>query len=90
MPHYPGLRHSMEVVQIKDSVRGNSHDATPDSEDWAAQYQAYLEGKEVAPETMNCDPTTLPTTADRSDSEEESWAVQYAKYCEEKERDLFG
>ena len=90
MPPYPGLRHSMEVLQIKESARENSHDATPDSEDWAAQYQAYLEGKEVAPETTNCGPTTLPTTVDRSVSEEESWAVQYAKYCEGKERDLFG
>ena len=78
MPPYPGLRHSIEV-----------HDATPNSEDWASQYQAYLEGKEVAPE-MNRDPKTLPAPANRYDLEEESWAVQYAKYCEEKERDLFG
>lgn len=74
---------------MNDNMRAKSRDATADSEDWAARYQAYLDGKEVTSE-MNCDQQILPMTADSSDLIEESWAVQYAKYCEEKERDLFG
>lgn len=84
MPPYHGMRHSMEVGQIR-----TPHDATPTSEDWAAQYQAYLEEKGVAFET-NSDRNILPKTAIVSELEEESWTVEYAKYCEERERDLFG
>lgn len=69
---------------MNDNMRAKSG-----SEDWAAQYQAYLDGKEVA-STMKCDQQLSPMTTDSPDLGEESWAVQYAKYCEEKERDLFG
>lgn len=85
MPPYPGVRQSMEVKKTKSKVQA----ATSESEDWAAQYQAYLEEKEVASE-VNRDHSDLSNTADVSETEEESWTVQYAKYCEEKERDLFG
>jgi len=78
----------MEVVQMKNTT-AKVQDAKSDSEDWAAQYQAYLEEKEVASE-VNRDHIDLSNTADVSETEEESWTVQYAKYCEEKERDLFG
>lgn len=65
MPPYPGLRHSMEVMKMNDNMRAKSG-----SEDWAAQYQAYLDGKEVA-STMKCDQQLSPMTTDSPDLGEE-------------------
>ncbi|KAL3760920.1 hypothetical protein ACHAWU_009599 [Discostella pseudostelligera] len=81
----PAMAEKYGIRKTKSKVQA----ATSESEDWAAQYQAYLEEKEVASE-VNRDHIDLSNTADVSETEEESWTVQYAKYCEEKERDLFG
>ena len=79
MPPYPGLRHSVEVkaVNTKDSQCDDSDD------DWGAQYQAYLEDKELETEE-----TSDHKNAEKK-SDEEDWAIQYAKHCEEQEREFF-
>mmetsp|Transcript_17931 Transcript_17931/g.38753 ORF Transcript_17931/g.38753 Transcript_17931/m.38753 type:complete len:91 (+) Transcript_17931:190-462(+) len=82
MPPYPGLRHSMEVNNEKET-----HDSKDDSEDWAAQYQAYLNEEEVENEDES-DKKNV-TIVGVEELEGEDWAVQYAKHCEEKEREYF-
>ncbi len=88
MPAFPGLRHSMEV-QNDNTTDAHLHDAVAsDLEDWATQYQSYLDEKDVA--EKYCDHEYLTMNADSSAAEGESWAVEYATFCEEKERSLFG
>lgn len=58
-------------------------DAGEDSEDWAAQYQAYLDEIEVE-KKIEVD------LKDVQHVKVEDWALQYAQYCEEKEREFFG
>lgn len=85
MPPYPGLRHSMEL-QANDKAETIGTD--DDADDWAAQYQAYLDEKELEHE-VGADEKHLDVDKDDEALEGEDWAVQYAKYCEEKEREFF-
>lgn len=84
MPPYPGLRHSMEVKERKDSEEDDADD------DWAAQYQAYLEEKELETEDTSDQKDAEKNSGNDVVLEEEDWAIQYAKHCEEQEREFFG
>ena len=72
MPRYPGTRQTMEV---KIDGRKETHDAGIDSDEWAAQYQAYLDENEVVIEMKG------DRNMDVGDVEVEDWAVQYAEHC---------
>ena len=73
MPPYPGLRHCMEV----------QNDKLEDEDDWAAQYQAYLDEKDAVD-------TIEKVSSKREDVVDgEDWAVQYVEYCTEKEKAFF-
>ena len=86
MPPFPGLRHSIEVNKLVNNIEEtNNVEDAPD--DWAAQYQEYLEENEVLESGDNDDKKDIDS--DDEDMEEEDWALQYAKYCEEKEREFF-
>jgi hypothetical protein len=68
-------------VKIDDGKK--TRDAAVESEDWAIQYQAYLDEIEVENKI----------DGDLKDVEHvkvEDWTLQYAQYCEEKEREFFG
>mmetsp|Transcript_42555 Transcript_42555/g.89298 ORF Transcript_42555/g.89298 Transcript_42555/m.89298 type:complete len:121 (-) Transcript_42555:84-446(-) len=86
MPPYPGTRQSIEVNNIGNKQE-KTLDAEEDSEDWAAQYQAYLEEQE------NVEDADQKGADDNDDDGEivegEDWAVQYAQHCEEKEKEFF-
>lgn len=85
MPPYPGLRHSMEVnVGIRKDSEGDDAD-----DDWGAQYQAYLEERELETKDSVTDHKDAEKKSDNDDGEEEDWAIQYAKHCEEQEREFF-
>mmetsp|Transcript_11289 Transcript_11289/g.24455 ORF Transcript_11289/g.24455 Transcript_11289/m.24455 type:complete len:89 (-) Transcript_11289:29-295(-) len=85
MPPYPGMRHSMELRRIVDEEE--TIDTRDDPDDWAAQYQAYLDEEELENEEAK---GSQNKGADIDQAlEGEDWAVQYAKYCEEKEREFF-
>lgn len=86
MPPYPGLRHSMEVQVETRKGKVNTHDET--EEDWATQYQAYLDEQEALGNEEENDAEVMAKEDDEGHVEED-WAVQYAAYCEEKERDFF-
>jgi hypothetical protein len=57
-----------------------------DEDDWAAQYQAYLDEKDTI---ENQESEGATATNDKKVTNEEDWAVQYAEYCIEKEKDFF-
>ena len=80
IPRYPDTRQTMEV---KIDGGKETRDAGVNSEDWAAQYQAYLDENEDEIEIDG-------DLKDVEDVEGENWSIQYAKYCEEKERKFFG
>ena len=79
MPRYPGTRQSVEMIELDKNGTCNNVENNKDStEDWATQYQDYLNKKaDEQKEEV------------KSSEEEEDWAVQYAKYCYEKEKDFF-
>ena len=85
MPPYPGTRQSMEVQGNK---KEESNDTKDDTDDWAAQYEAYLEEKELGNEDK-VDQKQIDMDNDDEGLEGEDWAAQYAKHCEEKEREFF-
>ena len=83
MPRYHGTRQTVEI-KIDGGRKKETHDdAGVDSDDWAAQYQTYLDGNEFGIE-MRGDRKT-----DVGDAEVEDWAVQYANHCEETEAEFF-
>eukprot|EP00956_Cyclotella_meneghiniana_P010149 scaffold13986_cov58-Cyclotella_meneghiniana.AAC.3 len=83
MPPYPGLRHCMEITN--EPVRSDEvNENTDDDEDWAAQYQAYLDEQDALKEDE-----TVEKTETQGNIEGEDWAVQYAEYCMEKEKEFF-
>ena len=82
MPPYPGLRHSMEV---NTNIREDTH-GTGEEEDWAAEYQAYLEKQELETEANIKKSDNKDAVVEE---DEEDWAMQYAKHCEEKEEEFF-
>jgi len=77
-------------------VLGSSADTPKDSrynveatevDDWAIQYQAYLDNKEaIVDEQENY---SLENQNDKKVLKGEDWAVQYAEYCVEKENEIF-
>ena len=74
----------MEVnVGIRKDSEGDDAD-----DDWGAQYQAYLEERELETQHTN-DHKGAEKKSDNDDGEEEDWAIQYAKHCEEQEREFF-
>ena len=86
MPPYPGLRHSMEV---NTNIRVDTHGPGEEEEkadDWAAEYQAYLEKQELATEANQKETDNKDAVVEE---DEEDWAIQYAKHCEEKEKEFF-
>ncbi len=83
MPRYPGTRQTMEVKIDSGRKEETPDDAGVDSDDWAAQYQAYLDENEFGIELRGDRKT------DVEDVEVEDWAVQYAKHCEETEVEFF-
>jgi hypothetical protein len=87
MPPYPELRHCMEVGNglISDS-QSKAEVKSVDEDDWAAQYQAYLDEKDTI---ENQESEGATATNDKKVTNEEDWAVQYAEYCIEKEKDFF-
>lgn len=78
MPPYPGLRHCMEVSNLDD---------VPGQEDWALQYQAYLDEKDASLDKEDDD--KVPSKEEKNSPQGEDWAVQYAQYCIEKEKEFF-
>ena len=73
----------MEVKIDSGRKKETPDDAGVDSDDWAAQYQAYLDENEFGIELRGDRKT------DVEDVEVEDWAVQYAKHCEETEVEFF-
>jgi hypothetical protein len=62
----------------KNGTCNNVENNKDSTEDWATQYQNYLNKKaDKQKEDV------------KSIEEEEDWAVQYAKYCDEKEKNFF-
>jgi hypothetical protein len=53
-----------------------------ESDDWAVQYQEYLDENAVE--------SGIDGDVKDVDAEVEDWAVQYARYCEGKEGEFFG
>ena len=86
MPPYPGLRHSMKVNKLVNNTE-ETNNVEDDPDDWAAQYQEYLDENDVL-ETEDED-DKKDVDSDDENPEEEDWAVQYARYCEEKESEFF-
>jgi hypothetical protein len=84
MPRYPGTRQSVEIIELEKKETGNAAGKIDDlkEEDWATQYQDYLNEKLTGLRTDDHEDV-------KSGEEEEDWAVQYANYCDEKEKDLF-
>lgn len=81
---------------VKKNGRNNATEEGSDDEDWAVQYQEYLEEKErndrEQAKVMDSERDggeEEEEEEDTEDDEEEDWALQYAKYCEEKEREFF-
>lgn len=73
----------MEVpIEENDSIQPSETDS--DEEDWAAQYQAYLDEKE----STDQDDTKQPSKVGEVPVGED-WAIQYAEYCTEKEKEFF-
>ena len=71
----------MEVKMDRgDDSHRDSLDPGVDYDDWAAQYQEYLDENVVQ----------AGIDADIKDEEVDDWTVQYAKYCEERESEFFG
>ena len=88
MPPYQGLRQSMEVRTGEGTENAENDAEEDDSEDWGAQYQAYLDEQEL--ERDDALATNEPVKSNDAEViEGEDWAIQYAEYCEEKERDFF-
>lgn len=91
MPPYPGLRHCMELsigVSSDGSKTSKSKQETiADEDDWAAQYQAYLDEKDAC---INQQEEAEIQKEERVlKGEDWDWAVQYAEYCIEKENEFF-
>lgn len=82
MPPYPGLRHSMEV---NTNIREDTHGPV-EEDDWADEYQAYLEKQELETEANQKESDNKDAVVEE---DEEDWAMQYAKHCEEKEEEFF-
>jgi hypothetical protein len=57
-----------------------------EEEDWAVQYQAYLDEKDAM---LNEDGEDVPSRQGNKSPQGEDWAVQYAEYCIEKEKEFF-
>eukprot|EP00970_Alexandrium_tamarense_P004588 scaffold766_cov210-Alexandrium_tamarense.AAC.37 len=90
MPPYPGLRHSMEISNItpqKDEAIKTLEDDGVE-EDWAAQYQEYLNEKEAHVLDEGDDPRDSNNAVEVKE-EDDDWGAQYAKYCTEKENEFF-
>ena len=86
MPPYPGLRHSMEVnTNIREDTHGPGEEGEKEN-DWAADYQAYLEEQELETEANQKETDNKNAVVEE---DEEDWAIQYAKHCEEKEKEFF-
>lgn len=88
MPPYPGLRHSMEVYSSMEEEK-DAHEKEDDPDDWANQYQAYLDEQESLENEDAINQKDIITLDEAEELEGEDWAIQYAKYCEEKEREFF-
>ena len=75
----------MEVnVGIRKDSEGDDAD-----DDWGAQYQAYLEERELETPEDTTDHKDAEKKSDNDVGKEEDWAIQYAKHCEEQEREFF-
>jgi len=74
-------------VQVGEDEESNN-DTKDDPDDWAAQYEAYLDGKELENEEK-ADQKHMDMDNNDEGSEGEDWAAQYAKHCEEKEKEFF-
>ncbi|KAL7540009.1 hypothetical protein ACHAXR_009788 [Thalassiosira sp. AJA248-18] len=88
MPPYPGLRHSMEVYSSIGEEK-DAHEKEDDPDDWANQYQAYLDEQESLDNEDAINQKDIITLDEDEELEGEDWAIEYAKYCEEKEREFF-
>ncbi|KAL3807978.1 hypothetical protein ACHAXA_000948 [Cyclostephanos tholiformis] len=77
-------KYGIRTMEVKMDRGDDSHretlDPGVDSDDWAAQYQEYLDENVVQ----------AGIDADIKDEEVDDWTVQYAKYCEERESEFFG
>lgn len=88
MPKYPGTRQSIEVS--KSAVNKGGKPLADDSDDWAAQYQAYLDEQDAENEGAAVRNEAEGNGEEAKDEGGDGdWAVQYQKYCEEKEMDFF-
>lgn len=86
MPPYPGLRQCMEVSSPQNSSKEEIKCSENDEEDWAAQYQAYLDEKEIVEKHND---TSAGNNSETDVLEGEDWAIQYAEYCTKKEKEFF-
>lgn len=74
-------------MEVHGGDEEGASDANDDSEDWAAQYQAYLNESELENSNGGSDEEN-GKSGDDEELEVEEWAVQYAKHCEEKEKEF--
>jgi hypothetical protein len=72
----------MEVPSVDDVPEQEE-----DEEDWALQYQAYLDEKDVL--LNEDDDDKVPSKQEKSSPQGQDWAVEYAQYCIEKEKEFF-
>ena len=87
--------HYLHTV-VKDNVAKLavlvSLDTNDKSDDWALEYQAYLDEQEQLEKENENNLEDLAISDKHEEKEEEhkeDWAVQYQAYCEEKERKFF-
>lgn len=81
MPPYPGLRHCMEIANERmSSLSDKVDDSSQDDQDWAVQYQAYLDEQDAMQQHEH---------QGTAEIQGEDWAVQYAEHCMEKEKEFF-
>ena len=79
----------MEVsgtTSVKNGSEEETKNLEKEEEDWAAQYQAYLDEKETTEKHIDKNASNNPES-DVLDGED--WAIQYAEYCAQKEKEFF-
>ena len=80
MPPYPEVRQCIELSNSSnEKVKVLEHNMSDKEEDWAAQYQAYLDEKDAC----------IGDQTDEKLADGGDWAEQYAAYCAEKEKAFF-